>query len=375
MDGSAIGIGSDIGGSLRIPAAYCPVKGFEGIKSVVGPMARSVEDLKLVSQIVFGVQGNEQSIAPIPYRQIQLPHKLRFGYYTSDNFVKASPACQRAVLETVEALQKKGHECIEFSVPGGESLSLPEALNIFVGLASADGYKKMLSHLGPDPKESSLWLVTSAPKLPSFVRSFAAWAIETVLGDKIFAQIVRTTRVRPMEEYTSLIAERDDFIKTFYHEVWNKYGFDGIIAPVQAVPQLPHGYVDPIFYGTSVNMTKHSGCNNFSALAAATILYNVLDHPAGCLPVTHVDPAKDQITPEWTASLGHGSPYLENGVFHAKTSLYNPIRCAGMPVGIQIVGKKWEEEKVMEMMHVVDDALGKDRGFGPGSWNPKTRSS
>lgn len=59
MDGSAFGIGSDIGGSLRIPAAYCgiyslkpsekrisyrgthgPVPGFEGIISVGGPMAR-----------------------------------------------------------------------------------------------------------------------------------------------------------------------------------------------------------------------------------------------------------------------------------------------------------------------------------------------
>ncbi|KAG6894190.1 hypothetical protein C0992_007163 [Termitomyces sp. T32_za158] len=90
-------------------------------------MARSVEDLRLVSRLVFGIQGNEQSIAPIPYRQIQLPPKLRFGYYTSDNFVKASPACQRAVLETVEALRKKGHECIEFNVPGGESYLPPVA--------------------------------------------------------------------------------------------------------------------------------------------------------------------------------------------------------------------------------------------------------
>lgn len=35
---------------------------------------------------------------------------------------------------------------------------------------------------------------------------------------------------------------------------------------------------------------------------------------------------------------------------------------------VQVVGKKWEEEKVIEMMKVVDQALG-PRGFGPGSWS------
>lgn len=82
-----------------------------------------------------------------------------------DGYIKASPACARAVLETVEALRKEGHECVEFDVPGGKSFFSPlrfyrmidtrhtgcRAFYIFLGLTSADGYKKMTSHLGPDP--------------------------------------------------------------------------------------------------------------------------------------------------------------------------------------------------------------------------------
>lgn len=34
-----------------------------------------------------------------------------------DGFIKASPACRRAVLQSVEALRAAGHECVEISVP------------------------------------------------------------------------------------------------------------------------------------------------------------------------------------------------------------------------------------------------------------------
>ncbi|KAF8159824.1 hypothetical protein B0H34DRAFT_807312 [Crassisporium funariophilum] len=109
--------------------------------------------------------------------------------------------------------------------------------------------------------------------------------------------------------------------------VWDKNKFDSIL-PVQALPQLPYG-----------------NCNNFSALAIATIVYNILDMPAGCLPVTHIDPEKDQLTEEWVNGPGLGSAVLEAGVHSGK-----------IPA---IVGKKWEEEKVLAVMGIVDKALGK----------------
>ncbi|KAF8239357.1 amidase [Tricholoma matsutake] len=371
MDGSAVGLGSDVGGSLRIPTAYCgiyslkpghgrissagargTVPGFEGIKNVVGPMGRSIKDLELVAKSVLGLQGSDPSIAPLPYREPKLPSKLRFGYYTSDGYVKSSPACARAVLETVEALRKEGHECVEFDVPGAE------AFYIFLGLTSSDGYKKMTSHIGPDPMERNLLLATISARVFSGIRTMAAWVLETYFGDKIFADSARSARVKTVGKYTELIAERNGFIRSFHEQVWDKCNFDGIIAPVQAVPQLPHG-----------------GCNGFAPLAVATILYNVLDLPVGVLPVTRVDPAKDQLTEEWTRGPGHGSRILEHGVYWSNTPIYNPEATKGMPVGIQLVGKKWEDEKVLAMMHVVEEALGKDRGFGLRTYTQPFHSS
>lgn len=119
----------------------------------------------------------------------------------------------------------------------------------------------------------------------------------------------------------------------------------------------------------STNHIVDSGCGNYSALSIATSLYNILDMPVGCLPVTRVDAAKDLVTREWEGEAGHGSSILEKGVFYGPSKLYDPWLSNGMPVNIQLVGRKWEDEKVLAMMKVVDDALGKDRGFGPGAWD------
>jgi len=364
MDGSAFGIGSDIGGSLRIPAAYCgiyslkpshgrinsegartPNPGFEGVKVVMGPMGRSVKDVDLLCRIAFGAQGHTPT-APVLYRQVTLPSKLKFGYYTSDCYIKASPACKRAVLETVEALRREGHECVEFEIP-----SPTKAVELFLAISSSDGYKSLLAPLGPDPKEDCLFLTTLGPKLGWIVQSIAVWALKTFFKDPIFAQTVRQSRVKPVDEYIALTQERNAYDDLWYQEVWGKHKFDGIIAPVQAMPVIHHG-----------------DCSMLSPLAASTILYNVVDSPAGCVPVTRVDPTKDQVTEEWTTGPGLGSKVLEGALYHAKKPIYDPEELEGMPVGVQIVGKKWDDEKVLAMMDVVDKALG-PRGFGPGSWH------
>lgn len=46
-----------------------------------------------------------------------------------DDYVKASPANRRAILETVAALEEKGHECIEFQVPQRKHLKRLEMLS------------------------------------------------------------------------------------------------------------------------------------------------------------------------------------------------------------------------------------------------------
>ncbi|KAI0259766.1 amidase signature domain-containing protein [Gloeopeniophorella convolvens] len=372
-DGSALGMGTDIGGSIRTPSGYCgiyglkpghgriscegardPNPGFQAIDVVSGPLARSVADLELAARVLFGARGDAQFPPPIPYLDVELPQKLRFAYYLSDGLVKGSPACQRAVLETVEKLRGAGHECIEFQPP--EPM---HAMELFTALTSADGYKTMLSHLGPDKKESALFLVTLGPRLPSFVLSLVGWVARTFVGDEIFARLLSRSHVKPVRQYYDLTAEKLAFERRWRAAVWGPQAdgqtFDAILAPVQALPAVPHG-----------------GCDTLSPLAAATILYNIVDSPVGVVPVTRVDAEKDALSDAWRNGPGSGSKLIEKDMYGPKGA-YNPKAMHGLPVGIQIVGRPWEEERVLAMMHVVDDALG-PRGFGPGEWEPSKQT-
>ncbi|KAG8983234.1 hypothetical protein FRB90_006210, partial [Tulasnella sp. 427] len=370
-DGAALGFGSDIGGSLRIPAGFSGVyslkpsqhrvarsgsvgcvPGFEALLAVNGPIGRSVPDIELASRVIFGKSDLlNEPLPPVPYRDVTLPPKLKFGYYKTDPLIKVSPACQRAVQETVDALRKQGHECVEFVLTNNF-----EAARIFVALTSADGYKTLTSHIGPDPQDRTLFLVTLGSKLPWFVRSLACWLARAVKGDYSWSALFSNSHARTVGEFWAETKAKNEYIKFFHENVWEKHGFDGIVCPVNALPSVPHG-----------------GSALLSPLAFSTSLYNVVDHPIGIVPVTRVDKTKDAITEAWTdrATGGPiGSPIIHATMYEGAKPAYDPVAMNGIPLGVQIVGKPWEDEKVVEMMKLVDSALGK-RGFGPGAWTGK----
>ncbi|KAI9509118.1 amidase [Russula earlei] len=368
-DGAALGMGTDVGGSIRIPSGYCgifalkpgqgrvgyagsvdPNPGFEAVRAVAGPMGRSVADLERVTRVLLGERRARHDYfpAPVPYRDVTLPESCG-----SDGVVKGSPACHRAVLETVEALRKVGHECVEIEGPDSA-----RALELFGAITSSDGYQKLTEHLGPDKKESALFLILLGPRLPNFVRNFASWVIRNFVGDAKYATLLAPMRKKSLLQYYNYVADKLAFERETRTSLWGDApdrAFDAVVCPVQAIPALPHG-----------------GCDRLSPLACSTVMYNVMDSPVGVVPVTRVDPARDDLSDEWRAASGNGSKLIEGDIYGRKGA-YDARAMEGLPVGVQIVGQPWEEEKVLAIMHVVDAALG-PRGFGPGSWAPNKQS-
>ncbi|KAJ7141355.1 amidase signature domain-containing protein [Mycena epipterygia] len=307
LDASVIGLGSDIAGSLRNPAAYCGIR---------------------------GAQRAYNNLPPLPFRDVTLPKKLRFGYYTSGNLtrlvdgvMKASPACIRAVKETIKALGMAGHDYLT-----------PQILSTHVALTAADEYKNLLKGIGSDPlvnlESYVLYNAEASPWLGQQPFSFDVWfegsTYENCLQGKGKIKIV----MGDIEDH-ALCLRCNELKREFCREFWQKHDFDGIITHV------------------------HTGLNMLSIMSASRLTYNLLDSPSGAIPVTHVKAAIDELMDEWINGPGHGSSMCESELDFEKKPLYNPTEMDEMPIG---------DEKVLAMMRVVDDALGKERGFSPGSW-------
>ncbi len=142
--GSPLGLGSDSGGSLRLPAHNCgivtikPTAGrvptttggqtgdMHDPRTQIGLLARRVEDLCLALPLIAGPDGFDASVAPVPLLDAAevVPAALRVAFYTADGvsepsaaIVAAVRAAARALRPAVATLEEQRPEGIERAWP------------------------------------------------------------------------------------------------------------------------------------------------------------------------------------------------------------------------------------------------------------------
>lgn len=80
-----------------------------------------------------------------------------------------------------------------------------------------------------------------------------------------------------------------------------------------------------------------------------------LDYTCGVLPVTHVDRVKDRLPATFRVQN-------LNGVARGAYKQYDADQMHGLPVGVQVVGQRLQEEKVLAIMQRIEDALDRHGG-------------
>lgn len=296
---SAGGVGSDGGGSIRVPAHFSGICGLKptpgripasghypssvgpfALTGVVGPMARTVADLKVLFEVMQGPDDGDPSAAPVAVRwpgQTDLK-KTRIGYFEDDGRAPVTPETRRAVRTAAEGLRAAGFS-VETFLPKG----LEQARQLwwkFFGITGA-----ML--LGPMTKGRETELSPIFTELSGWAAAEPSHTSESLLDMWIQRDVVRMQLLEQMREFPILL------------------------CPVASIPAFKHGERCWEVEGQTVKyLDAWSYCEWF----------NLLGFPAAVVPV-------------------------------GKSA-------EGLPIGAQIVGRPWHEETVLTVAAEIEETSG-----------------
>src|ERR1700683_2529130 len=284
---SAGGVGSDGGGSIRVPAHFSGICGLKptpgripatghfpvsagpfALLGVLGPMARTVADLKVLFEVMQGPDVGDTCSAPVPVRwpNAKEVRNLRVGYFEDDGRTPVTGETRAAVHTAASALRDTGFQVERFRPEG-----LEEARQLwwkfFVvagGMLLQPMFKGREADLSPILKQFLDW---SSVQRPHTGRTLLdAWIRRDAARTQLFSQ---------MEHHPILL------------------------CPAAAIPAFRHGERSWLIEGKTVDYLDAWSYTEF---------FNLLGNPAAVVPV------------------GQSSE--------------------GLPIGVQIVGRPWEEERV-----------------------------
>lgn len=344
--GSPLGIGGDIGGSLRVPAHFCGIatlkptsnrltnldnprhlgpRGQEAIVSQQGILARSVADVALGTRILAapGQALLDSTIPPVPWREPDTVdvRALRVAFYTDNGFFPASPAVRRAVTEAADALRAMGVAVEEWTPPDTR-----EAMRLFVGLLGADGgawARRDLAGEKPTPQIAGLLQIVS---VPARLRPAAIAAIGRIYGPRM-AESARHSRPLTAAQLWEMTEQRTQYRERFLAAL-DASRYDAILCPPYATPAVRHG--------ATYFLLLPAGSYN--------MVYNVLGMPAGVVPVTRVRPGEESDRRATRDRVDRAARETERG-------------SAGLPVGVQVVARHWREDVALALMAALEGAF------------------
>ncbi|KAH9027227.1 general amidase [Lactarius pseudohatsudake] len=337
MRGSILGVGSDIGGSIRIPAAMNGVFGlrpsyhripYEGsanslegqdsLPSVLGPISIDLGGIKLFMQAVIGQMPWLKDPLSMRkhwdgdgYRLVEHGggKKLTFGILWNDGLVVPHPPIIRALEMTRVVLIAAGHDVVDW-----KPYKHTELYDATMGIWAAAGQEDTLAVTSQ----------TGEPILKSMAETNATEGT-TFIGSKVISAFelfkIQKKRAVLRKEYL------DHWQSTSVSTSTGR-PVDAIISPVAPFPPPPHGQ---------------------NTNAGYTMIWNVLDYPACVFPVTKVDPVLDRPKPEHDF-LSEADRKI-HGLYDSPETFKNA------PVSLQLVGRSQEDEAVIAMTEIVRAAL------------------
>jgi Asp-tRNA(Asn)/Glu-tRNA(Gln) amidotransferase A subunit family amidase len=283
-----LALGTDGGGSIRIPASFCGIAGLKptfglvpkqpGFRgwptlSVDGPLARTVRDLALTVAVMAGPSSADDLTWPVPLRDAPDVAGLRIAFSEDLGFAPVEPAVREAFRAAIAALTALN--LVEAHPPPVPPTALWNAIALAEGYASE----------GPLLAES-----------------------ESELSEGT-AELIRAGRDITAAEYLDAQHER-----SLYTRAWNEFfaDHDLLLLPTMQLTALPVGILSPkAIDGQPVDPFFDDWCT-FCCPA------NLTGQPAASVPIG--------------------------------------ADAAGLPIGLQVIGRRWEDATVLAAAAAIESA-------------------
>ncbi|XP_067229989.1 fatty-acid amide hydrolase 1 isoform X1 [Chanodichthys erythropterus] len=349
--GSILGLGTDIGGSIRIPASFCGICGFKptskrlsvqgissctkGQKSVLssfGPMARDVESLALCMRALLcqDMFTLDPTVPPIAFNQkvYESSEPLRIGYYENDGYLQPSPSMARAFRETKDLLERAGHTLVPF-----QPLRLYDVFHeLAVRGILADGGDTLLNHLKAGPIDPCLRDQATLLGIPGFIKKLL-FVVLKPFYPRLSASLHASVRVGSIAELWRQHTNIEEYIDEVIAE-WRRLNVDVLLCPM---------------LGPAYNFRY---CGRLSCTLSYTLLYNLLNFPAGVVTVSTV-------TEEDEARLNQYKGI--HGDMWDKLFVKAVTGAVGLPVAVQCVSLPWQDEMCLRFMREVEQLTAKNK--------------
>jgi len=293
---SAGGVGSDGGGSIRVPAHFCGICGLKPTPGripatghfppgagafswigVVGPMARTIADVRLLFEVMAGPDPGDALSAPVPLRSYTEEdlRGLRIGILESDALGAAGSETRAAIGQAAGSLSAQGFNVEPFRLEG-----LDRALDLWwfffgrvIGNLIRESVAGQENQISPMLREYLSYANSGSPiTLEAFMKACAD-------RDLLRAEILRQMRDTPI-----------------------------LLSPVSTSPAFRHGQ------GNYLPGTGYRDTMRFSQWL------NLTGFPGASIPVSHSN--------------------------------------EGLPIGVQVIGRPFEDELVLAVAEAIEQARG-----------------
>ncbi|KAK1897259.1 Fatty-acid amide hydrolase 1 [Dissostichus eleginoides] len=303
-------------------------RGQKSVPSCPGPMARDVDSLALCMQALLcdHMFSLDPTVPPVPFNaQIYQSSKpLRIGYLETDGYTQPSPSMARSVREVKALLEAAGHTLVPY-----RHLNLEYVLTeLVVKGILADGATTLLQKLEGSPVDPSLRPQIVPYALPIWLKKTLSFLLKP-FSTRASAVLGGLCGVGSIQDLWKQHAAVEDYIQETIAE-WRKCNIDALLCPV----------VGPAY--------NHLYCGKLTTASSYTILFNLLQFPAGVVPVSTVK-AEDE------EELKH-----YKGVYQDQwDKLFKQAVCGGegLPVGVQCVTLPWQDELCLRLMKEVEQLV------------------